>query len=417
MNNDYWSRITLGEFIELQRGYDLTHEERVSGSVPVVGAAGQNGYHNKWRVKGPGIVVGRSGGSFGKIHLVKQDYWPHNTAMFVKNFKGNDPYFVYYFLSNLDFSSFNSGSAQPSLNRNFINPIKISIPSPSLQTKISKVLYNLDSKIELNNKINAELEAMAKLIYDYWFVQFDFPISKEQAQAMCKPELEGKPYRASGGKMVYNTKLKREIPEGWTNVELSEIANIAMGQSPPGDSYNENGQGKIFYQGSTDFGDRYPIIRKYTTLPSRHAKEGDILLSVRAPVGTMNIAGDDCCIGRGLSALNSKIGAFGYLYEVMKNFKQVFDLRNSSGTTFGSITKDDLFSLKSIYSGDKLILEFEETVKPMYLKQNLIGKENQELASLRDWLLPMLMNGQVTIKEAEEQLSMAADGGVGYGAA
>ena len=123
---------------------------------------------------------------------------------------------------------------------------------------------------------------MAKQLYDYWFVQFDFPNE------------DGKPYKSSGGTMVWNEKLKREIPQGWSNGVLSDVANITMGQSPDGSSYNEDGEGIIFYQGSTDFGLRFPDIRQYTTSPSRYANKGDILMSVRAPVGALNIA-NYCC--------------------------------------------------------------------------------------------------------------------------
>ena len=147
---------------------------------------------------------------------------------------------------------------------------------------------------------------MAKQLYDYWFVQFDFPNE------------EGKPYKSSGGNMVWNEKLKRNIPIGWNNGTLIDIANITMGQSPDGTSYNEIGEGVLFYQGSTDFGMRFPSVRQYTTAPSRFAKKGDILMSVRAPVGAVNIANNDCCIGRGLSALNSKIGSTTHLYYIWK---------------------------------------------------------------------------------------------------
>jgi type I restriction enzyme S subunit len=221
-------------------------------------------------------------------------------------------------------------------------------------------------------------------------------------------------YKSSGGKMVYNAELKREIPEGWEVKKLSEIANITMGQSPEGSSYNDDGIGEIFFQGSTDFGWRYPTIRQYTTQPSRRAKAGDILLSVRAPVGTLNIADNDCCIGRGLAALNSKSGYDSYLYYVMEYFKQIFDYRNNAGTTFGSITKDDLFSLKLVYPNDDILKKYNQSV--FKYNQNILNnhKQNQQLSELRDWLLPMLMNGQVTVKEAEVNLSMAAEPSVEY---
>ncbi|MBU76364.1 MAG: restriction endonuclease subunit S [Pseudoalteromonadaceae bacterium] len=271
-----------------------------------------------------------------------------------------------------------------------LKQVEFDFPCHEEQVSIGTVLRSLDQKIELNNRINAELEAMAKTLYDYWFVQFDFPNDSPQGQ--------GKPYKTSGGKMVYNPTLKREIPEGWSDKTLSEIANITMGQSPEGSSYNDEGVGTIFYQGSTDFGWLFPTTRQYTTAPSRMAKKGDILLSVRAPVGDMNIANTDCCIGRGLAALNSKTGSDGFLFYVMKYFKQIFDRRNSEGTTFGSITKNDLHSLTLAYPTSDLLKKYDEIVtnyNKMIFERSL---ENRELIALRDWLLPMLMNGQVTVE-------------------
>jgi type I restriction enzyme, S subunit len=279
------------------------------------------------------------------------------------------------------------GSIQDNINLEYLTGLRFRIPEIKEREAIENVLYTLDAKIELNNKINAELESMAKLIYNYWFVQFDFP------------DENGKPYKSSGGKMVYNDRLNREIPQGWINGELQDIANITMGQSPSGDSYNEDRKGDVFYQGCTDFGLRFPTNRKFTTKPTRFAKRGDILLSVRAPVGTMNIANEDCCIGRGLAALNSKDGSITYLDGVLQHMKQIFDLRNASGTTFGSITKGDLFSIPVIIPDNRTLQRFREVTNNMFEKQNLIGSENRILEDLRDWLLPMLMNGQVTIKD------------------
>ena len=226
---------------------------------------------------------------------------------------------------------------------------------------------------------------MAKQLYDYWFVQFDFPNE------------EGKPYKSSGGAMVWNEKLKREIPQGWSNGVLSDVANITMGQSPDGSSYNEDGKGIIFYQGSTDFGLRFPDIRQYTTSPSRYANKGDILMSVRAPVGALNIANNDCCIGRGLSALSSKIGSMTHLYYLMNDFRLKFAGMNSAGTTFGSITKDELFSLPIVIPTKSVISEFEQVCEPIFDKQMIIGEEINALTKQRNELLPLLMNGQATI--------------------
>ena len=274
------------------------------------------------------------------------------------------------------------------MNRNHLHPLKVNaFIDKNYQVKLSSILSILDQKIALNNQINEELEAMAKTLYDYWFVQFDFP------------DENGKPYKSSGGKMVYNDQLKREIPEGWGVEKLENIANITMGQSPKGTSYNEVGEGMLFFQGSTDFGWRFPVARQYTTEPSRIAEEDDILLSVRAPVGTLNIADTRCCIGRGLAAINSKVGANSYIFNVMQDFKKLFDMMNSVGTTFGSITKDDLYSLKLIYPPNELLMKFDKSVNSFDREIKNRSRQNQELSQLRDWLLPMLMNGQVKVED------------------
>ena len=279
-----------------------------------------------------------------------------------------------------------SGSGQRyTLSNDTIGNIPVLLPSIDEQHTIRKVLADIDRKIELNKQINDNLEAMAKLLYDYWFVQFDFPNE------------EGKPYRTSNGAMVWNEKLKREIPQGWDNGVLADVANITMGQSPDGSSYNENGEGVIFYQGSTDFGLRFPKIRQYTTAPSRYANKGDILMSVRAPVGALNIANNNCCIGRGLSALSSKIGSMTHLYYLMNDFRLKFERMNSAGTTFGSITKDELLNLPVVIPIKSIISGFEKVCDPIFDKQMVIGEEINALTRLRDELLPLLMNGQASV--------------------
>ena len=272
------------------------------------------------------------------------------------------------------------------LSQSVLNSVIVPVPSYENQIKSAKILYDIDIKIENNNLVCAELEAMAKTLYDYWFVQYDFP------------DENGKPYRASDGEMVWNEQLKREIPKGWTVGKLSDIANITMGQSPAGESYNEMGEGTIFYQGRTDFGLRFPTPRMYTTAPTRFAKKGDILLSVRAPVGDLNIAMENCCIGRGLATLNSKIGSQMHLFYTLSGFKQIFDIMDGNGTTFGSITMDILFDMSVVIPTNPPLCEFEKHVKPIETKIQVCEQENRELTKLRDWLLPMLMNGQARVE-------------------
>lgn len=281
------------------------------------------------------------------------------------------------------------------------------IPDYAEQEKIGKLLSALDDKIALNNRINAKLEQMAKRLYDHWFVQFDFPVSchselvseshSEEMLNQVHHDERIKPYKSSGGKMEYNEVLKREIPAEWEVGILSDIANITIGQSPEGSSYNEDGKGTIFYQGSTDFGIRFPTIRMYTTEPTRFAKKGDILMSVRAPVGAVNIANTDCCIGRGLAALNSKIGSITHLWYLMDVFKHTFENKNAAGTAFGSITKDEVYNLPVVIPPKEIISAFNQKTLSIFNYQLSIEKETQKLTALRDRLLPLLMNGQVNV--------------------
>lgn len=295
--------------------------------------------------------------------------------------------FVYYYLKSPRGQTVllkdEQGGIQKNITMEAIRNVLLPDVDENNQRKIVSVLSALDDKIALNKKMNQKLETMAKRLYDYWFVQYDFP------------DKNGHPYKTTGGPMTYNPTLKREIPVGWDDGVLSDIANITMGQSPDGASYNEDGEGMIFYQGSTDFGMRFPTVRQYTTAPTRFAKKGDILMSVRAPVGAVNIANTDCCIGRGLSALNSKLGSLSHLYFLIDVFKKTFENKNTVGTTFGSITKDELYALPVVIPNKSVIEQFEKMAKPIFDRQMKLGEESNRLTKLRDKLLPLLMNGQV----------------------
>ena len=337
------------------------------------------------------IVIVKTGNSYGRTAIIRNVEHPmtlNPQFVVLKNIRIN-PVYLAYFLKTNEFQKqvygIVGGSAIPTFSQENLASLIVRVPNENIQNTIADILDSLDGKIELNKQINDNLEAMAKQLYDYWFVQFDFPNE------------EGKPYKSSGGAMVWNDKLKREKPQGWSNGILSDVANITMGQSPDGSSYNEDGEGIIFYQGSTDFGLRFPDIRQYTTSPSRYANKGDILMSVRAPVGALNIANNDCCIGRGLSALSSKIGSMTHLYYLMNDFRLKFEGMNSAGTTFGSITKDELFSLPVIIPTKSVISEFEQVCEPIFDKQMIIGEEINALTKQRDELLPLLMNGQAVV--------------------
>ena len=235
--------------------------------------------------------------------------------------------------------------------------------SPSLPSPASSEYETLTTRIRLNNQMIARLEETAQALYRKMFVD---GINKEN------------------------------MPEDWRMGKLSEIASITMGQSPEGETYNLDGQGMIFYQGRTDFGRRFPMARVYTTSPTRYAKEGDVLLSVRAPVGDLNIASHDCCIGRGLASLRSKDGCQSYLFYQLQELEPVFSVSDDDGTVFGSINKDDLHCIEVVVPALHEMKVFEEYASVIDKKIGLKDKEINNLTELQSLLLARLGN-EITI--------------------
>ena len=304
-------------------------------------------------------------------------------------------YLVYFFHTRLGQYKLTANKSQvgvPSLAQptTYFRKVKINLPSLKVQENICNILGSIDSKIELNNKINNNLQSISQLLFKQWFVDFDFLNE------------EGLPYKSSGGEMV-DSELGM-IPKGWEVSALCTIADIVMGQSPSGTSYNEDSNGAVFYQGRTDFGERFPIQRLYTTEPKRMAKLGETLMSVRAPVGDINIAYEDCCIGRGLCSIKSKNNYNSYIYYVMLNLKDKLNVYNGEGTVFGSINKDTLANLNIVKPMDSIIEMFNKIACNLDQQYLCLVKENRELLQTRNILLPKLMNGEIDLSNLEINL-------------
>ena len=263
--------------------------------------------------------------------------------------------------------------------------MKLKVIKPSLpeQRSIAKILSDLDSKIELNQQMNKTLEAIGQAIFKRWFVDFEFPNEKDKL------------YRSSGGEMVESEFGK--IPKGWKVGEVIDEFNLTMGQSPPGNSYNDSGKGVAFFQGRTDFGFRYPTKRIFCTEPARFADAGDTLVSVRAPVGDINMANEKCCIGRGVAAIHHKTGSRSYTYYSMQNLSGNFSNFEAEGTVFGSIGKTDFEQIKIIIPPEKLINLFEKIVFGIDQKIESNSSSIVMLSQIRDSLLPRLMSGKIRV--------------------
>ena len=286
-----------------------------------------------------------------------------------------------------------SGSIQDNINIEYLTGLRLRIPPKAYQDQLAKVLSTLDAKIELNHRINQELEDLAKLLYDYWFVQFDFPISAEQAAAMGDPTLQGKPYRQSGGKMTYNPTLKREIPVGWSSIAFGQFSvNFDSQRIPLSKSERAKRQGPIPYYGATevmDYIDDYIFDGEYILV----AEDGSVMDKAGFP--TIQFIFGKSWVNNHAHVLRAK-DEHNNEY-LLHSIKRIPVVNIMTGSNQKKITQDNLNNIPLLRPPDDLLLAFSDFAKPIRNKRITLEKEIKELATLRDWLLPMLMNGQVTV--------------------
>ncbi|MBF9254231.1 restriction endonuclease subunit S [Pontibacter sp. 172403-2] len=321
--------------------------------------------------------------------------------------------FIYYLAKSPVFrkkaiSCMEGTSGRKRVNEGALMLQEIRVPDLPTQNKIAAVLSSLDAKIELNNRINDELEAMAKTLYDYWFVQFDFP------------DASGKPYKTSGGKMEWNEELKREVPEGWKVGTLSDLGNIVGGSTPstaepenfttdgtpwitPKDLSLNVGK-KYITKGETDVTDKGIKSASLKLLP-----KGTILMSSRAPIGYMAIAREEVTTNQGFKSFVPKEGySTEFVFLTVERTMPAIASK-ASGSTFKEVSGGVVKAIEIVLPPKPIIKAFTSVVEPIFKKQDILELQNKQLSELRDWLLPMLMNGQVTVAEAEESLAMAAE--------
>ena len=382
-------KIRLGDLVEFQRGYDLPKNEFKNGTIPVISSNGILGYHNEVKVKEIGITIGRSG-TVGFPYLIKQDFFPHNTTLFIKNFNGNNVVYIYYLLKSLNLNEYKSGSGVPTINRNHLHPLKVTTTkNKETQQKIAKILSDIDDKIEVLHQINDNLAELAKTIYDYWFVQFDFP------------DENGKPYKSSGGKMVYNEVLKREIPEGWEVKKLGEVIEKISNNILPTEYQNLNYLPIDFLPKRQFYYDKYDL-RENALSSLIKFDEDDILL------GAMRVYFHRVCnaIEDGIS--RNTIFVLRPFEKENKNYclflldeeKTIqFANDNSTGSSIPYAKWDNGLANYQLVLPKKNILSlFNLKINPIIKKLKINSKQIQHLRSLRDWLLPMLMNGQISVE-------------------
>ncbi len=321
-----------------------------------------------------GDVVITHRGTLGQIVFIPQDslhdrYVISQSQFRVKcNEKILPEYLVYYFHTRIGQHKLLSNASQvgvPALARasTTFQTIEIEVPDLESQRKIVRLLETIRQKVEVNNAINENLQEQAQAIYAKMFIQ--------------------------------------NISDQWSGGVLSDVADITMGQSPKGDTYNEDGVGTVFFQGRGEFGFRFPTRRLFTTDPKRMAQSNDVLMSVRAPVGDLNVAYEPCCIGRGLGAIRSKDSHQSFVLYTVFSLREKLDMFNGEGTVFGSINREALNSMPIIIPTKEEMNRFEEIVAPMDAAIRNNYEEICRLETIRDSLLPRLMSGALGVSDID----------------
>ena len=350
---------TLEQLATIKYGKNQKNVVSDTGTIPIYGTGGLMGYATRALYDKPSVLIGRKG-SIEKVRYTEYPFWTVDTLFYtVVNEDIIFPQYLYYLLSLVDLKLYNEGTTIPSLRTETLNRIKFNVPNKIIQKKILEILRPIENKIENNQKINDNLQQQAQALYENIFISFPDATT--------------------------------------TSGTLSDIATITMGQSPSGSSYNEDAVGEVFYQGRAEFGFRFPTRHLYTTEPKKLAEAGDVLLSVRAPVGDLNVAYERCCIGRGLGAIHSKNGNSSFILYTMFALKPQLDIFNGEGTVFGSINRDALNAIPfKVPAADK-ISQFETLVRPM---DDMIRSNYEEiirLEKLRNSLLPKLISGEIDV--------------------
>ena len=341
---------------------------------------------SRHKLKPDDIVYGRRG-DIGRQALIRkqQDGWLCGTGCLRISLSHTiiEPLFLHYYLRQESVISWISnqavGATLPNLNTGILRSVPVHVPPLPVQRRIAEVLSAYDELIENNQRRIKILEEMAQSLYREWFVHFRFP-GHDKVKMVPSP--------------------LGLIPQGWQTKKLKDVCHLTMGQSPKSEFYNETGEGQPFHQGVTDFGERFPTDRLFCTIEGRMAEAGDILFSVRAPVGRLNIADKKIVIGRGLSAIRHKDGHQAFLWEQLRNQFTKDDMMGN-GAIFAAVTKEDMQGIELVCPPEPIVHAATKHFTPLHTQITTLSKQTVNLRRTRDLLLPRLLSGQVQLSSMD----------------
>jgi type I restriction enzyme, S subunit len=410
-----WRYGRLGDFIELKRGYDLPQASRRPGAFPLVSSSGVTDSHDEAMVRGPGVVTGRYG-TIGQVYFVEQDFWPLNTTLYVRDFKGNDPKFVSYFLRTLDFFAYSDKAAVPGVNRNHLHEALAALPCKAAQAAIADCLGALDDRIALLRETNATLEAIAQALFKSWFVDFDpvhaksqglAPASMDEATAALFPD-------------SFEESALGPVPAGWACIDLGELTRRCGGaiQTGPFGSqlhakdYVENGIPVVMPKDivgrrvSTDSIARVAVA-DVERLARHKLQAGDIVFSRRGDVERHALiterevgwlCGTGCLLVRPGPVWQSP-GFLSLLFDAPR--ARTWLVQHAVGATMANLNTGILSSVPVALPSPALLAAFDAVVAVTDEQRSLNATMAETLAETRDALLPRLVSGQLRLPEAE----------------
>jgi len=380
-----WYECTLGDVVTLQRGIDLPAREREVGNIPVVASTGITGFHNKAAAQGPGVVIGRSG-SIGGGQFIAEDFWPLNTTLWVKDFRGNNPRFCYYLLKSMNLSGLNAGSGVPTLNRNHLHPLPVLCPPLAEQHAIAETLGTFDDRIDNLRQTNATLEAIVRALFKSWFVDFDsLPSEKMQESELGL------------------------IPTGWRIEEIGKLVQCVGGATPSTKDESFWIHGAHRWATPKDLSKlQAPVLTTtercitdagLARISSGLLPTGTLLMSSRAPIGYLAIAAMPVAINQGFIAMlpGGALSPVWLLWWAKVNMEVI--KQKANGSTFMEINKTAFRSIKVVKPPPDALAQFDEVAGPIL--DRIMNNEHKiaSLTQLRDTLLPRLISGQIQVTQ------------------
>lgn len=424
-----WKECELGDFIELKRGYDLPKSTRNEGSIPIISSSGFTDFHDKPMVKGPGVVTGRYG-TIGEVFYSEEDFWPLNTTLYVVDFKGNDPLFVYYLLQTISYADYTDKAAVPGVNRNHLHKAKVKVPIYlDIQQKVAAQLYQLEKRVTLGKQINQTLEQMSQTLFKSWFVDFDPVIdnaldagnpipealqSRAELRQKVRSSADFKPLPADIRALFPAEFEETElgwVPKDWYHKNAEEIATISIGKTPPRNQkecFSHKKDSNYTWVSIKDLGNCNVFIKEsseYLTTDAvnnynvKIVPKGAVLLSFKLTIGRIAIAESILTTNEAIAHFyNMKHGVNKeYLYSYLQHFD--YNTLGSTSSIATAVNSKIIRKIPILLPDTDILHQYKISTDIIFKRISFNNRNTYDLTALCDTLLPKLISGELSLED------------------